>query len=93
MIRQENLTLKDTLTFGRYKGKTIDWNRGFDVQYLIWAEREGIITFHPKTKGCILDDYSKYNRYYNRYYYDRGYDEDDAELDFCLGLSGGAQGW
>lgn len=89
MIRQENLTLKDTLTFGRYKGKTIDWIRGFDVQYLIWAEREGIITFHPKTKGCILDDYSKYNRYY----YDRGYDEDDAELDFCLGLSGGAQGW
>ena len=35
MIRQENLTLKDTLTFGRYKGKTIDWIRGFDVQYLI----------------------------------------------------------
>ena len=51
MIRQENLTLKDTLTFGRYKGKTIDWIRGFDVQYLIWAEREGIITFHPKKKG------------------------------------------
>ena len=63
MIRQENLKLKDTLTFGRYKGKTIDWIRGFDVQYLIWAEREGIITFHPKTKGCILDDYSKYNHF------------------------------
>ena len=89
MIRQENLTLKDTLTFGRYKGKTIDWIRGFDAQYLIWAEREGIITFNPNTKRCIPDDYPKYHRYY----YGRGYDEDDAELDFCLGLSGGAQGW
>lgn len=90
MIRQENLTLKDTLTFGRYKGKTIDWIRGLDAQYLIWAEREGIITFHPNTKRCIPDDYPKYHR---NYYYCRGYDEDDAELDFCLGLSGGAQGW
>lgn len=89
MIRQENLTLKDTLTFGRYKGKTIDCIRGFDAQYLIWAEREGIITFHTNTKRCIPDDYPKYHSNY----YDRGYDEDDAELDFCLGLSGGAQGW
>lgn len=87
MTRQENMTLSSVLNFGKHKNKTIEWVKNYDKQYIDWLLANDIITLHPDTKREVDKIPSRRIRYYG------GYDEDDAEMDFCLGLSGGAQGW
>ena len=79
----------DIFTFGKHKGEDIDTVIKKDTQYVQWCVENHIINIESKElqkafkAQCVLHSFA----------YGSGYDEDDAEMDFCMGLGGGAQGW
>lgn len=91
---------KDTiLWFGKHKGMSIKECISEYPFYIKWCLENDIIKLDkPATKHfkCMLTkrqnqyDEAKQKRYHNRYYSNWDIDED---MDWCLGLSGGAQGW
>ena len=79
----------NTFLFGKYKGEKIITIIKRDAQYVHWCIENNIIELKNKE---LQDTYEI--QYDIQRAYRRGYDEEDeAEMDFCMGLSGGAQGW
>ena len=75
-------------TFGKHKGEDFKTVCKKDSQYIQWCEDNRILILDYK---CLV----MFRKYYKRPSYGGGYlDDDDAsEMDFCMGLSGGGQGW
>lgn len=63
-----NMNIQDVMTFGKYKGKTIEYIINFDPQYIIWLQRNSIreISFN----GDIID------KAYERYFFLKDFFED-----------------
>jgi len=81
------------LTFGKYKGKTIEDILKINPQYIKWLKDEQIVEITDLTDfelSALIIRCEDKRRYYA---HERECDDYDSEMDFCLGLSGGAQGW
>jgi hypothetical protein len=59
MLRQTITDGLDILTFGMYRGKTIDWVIENNPDYMLWLNEKGIAKF-PK---CLLDEADESARY------------------------------
>ena len=56
-IRQKVTWYEDIITFGKYKGKTIDWIAENDPSYIIWLNDEQVVDFPAEiVEAAIMDD-------------------------------------
>ena len=56
-IRQKVTWYEDIITFGKYKGKTVDWIAANDPSYIIWLNDEQVVDFPAEiVEAAIMDD-------------------------------------
>ena len=56
-IRQKVTRYEDVITFGKYKGKTIEWIAENDPSYIVWLNDEQIVDFPDEiVDAAIMDD-------------------------------------
>lgn len=56
-VRQIVKSYDDIITFGKFKGKTIDWIAKNDPSYIIWLNDEQVVDFPAEIiEAAIMDD-------------------------------------
>jgi hypothetical protein len=57
VIRQNITDYEDVMTFGKYKGKTVEWIWEHNLEYLIWLVDEGVVKMREEMyEAACLDD-------------------------------------
>jgi len=55
--RKPKLGMRSTLTFGKYKGKSIKEVIDSDPGYIKWCREQGIFTLNSYTSGLLYEGY------------------------------------